>query len=220
VRILEWVVDKKCYSVIIQREIKMSVFNDLIEQSRRPKGFVGKIILNVMNSVHINIFQFGIEHINIRENIKILDLGFGGGKLLKLLSKKYKSIELFGIDFSLEAIETTRKNNKHDFQTGKIKLIQADIQEMPFSDNYFDIIMAFQTHYHWENLPLKMKEIYRVLNNSGQFIIVAEKYKINYHMKEFKSKDEINKLFNDIGFVNVEYGETKNNMYIKGTKGT
>jgi len=196
----------------------MSVFNDLIEQSKKPRGFIGRIMLSIMNIVHNSIFQFGIEHISIRENSKILDLGFGGGKILKLLSKKYKSIELFGVDFSLEAIETARKNNIHDLQTGKIKLIQADIQKMPFSDNYFDVIMAFQTHYHWENLTLKMKEIHRVLNNPGQFIIVAEKYKINYHMNEFRSKDEINKLFNDIGFVNIEYGETKNNMYIKGIK--
>jgi ubiquinone/menaquinone biosynthesis C-methylase UbiE len=196
----------------------MSLYDYLINQSRKPKGFVGKIMLNIMNNAHKSIFQFGIENINIVENINLLDLGFGGGKALRLLSKKYDKIKLFGIDFSEEAIKAANKNNKNDIQTGKIKLLQADIKNIPFSDNYFEIITAFQTHYHWENLPNKIKEVYRVLNNNGQFIIVAEKYKINYHMKEYKTKDEVIKLFNDLGFKGVEYKKEKNNVCVIGVK--
>jgi len=196
----------------------MDLLNYLIDQSRKPKGFVGKIMLKIMNNAHKNIFKLGIENLNIHENIILLDLGFGGGMVLKLLSKKYKEIKLYGIDFSEEAIETASKNNKNDIQTGKIKLLKADIEKIPFSDNYFEIITAFQTHYHWDNLPEKIKEIYRVLKNYGQFIIAAEKYKINYYMKEYSAESEIKKLFKDIGFKNIEYRESKGNMYIKGIK--
>ena len=47
----------------------------LIGQSVKPNGPIGKIML-------------GIENIDVKENCKLLDLGFGGGKLLKILSKK------------------------------------------------------------------------------------------------------------------------------------
>ena len=110
------------------------------------------------------------------------------------------------------------KNNKKDIENGKIKLLQADIGKIPFSENYFDIITSFQTHYYWQDLDKKVSEIYRVLNKNGQFIIVAEKYKINYHMKKYKTGNELKQLFKDIGFVQIEYNETKNNMYIKGIK--
>jgi len=196
----------------------MNLLKYLIDQSRKPKGFVGKIMLGIMNNAHKNIFKLGMENINIHENIKILDLGFGGGKALKLLSKKYKKIELIGIDFSEEAIKAASRNNKNDIQTGKIKLLKADIEKIPFPENYFEVVTAFQSHYYWENLSQKINEIFRVLKSDGQFIIVAEKYKINYHMKEYNTKDEIKKLFNDIGFKNVEYEEIKDNMYIKGIK--
>ena len=196
----------------------MNLFNYLIDQSRKPKGFVGKIMLKIMNKAHRNIFELGIGNINIQEDNRILDLGFGGGIALKQLSRQYKNIKLFGIDFSEEAIETASKNNINDIQSGKITLIKADIEKIPFPDNYFDIITAFQTHYHWDNLLGKIKEIYRVLNSNGQFIITAEKYKINYHMEKYKTEDEIIRLFNDVGFKKIEYKEVKNNMYIKGIK--
>lgn len=196
----------------------MGLNDYLIKQSARPKGPIGNIMLRIMNHTHKSIFKLGIENINFHENCKLLDLGFGGGIVLKTLSEKYDKIKLFGIDFSKEALKTGTKNNKQDIENGKIKLLQADIGKIPFSENYFDIITAFQTHYHWQDLDKKINEIYRVLNKNGQFIIVAEKYKINYHMKKYKTETELKQLFKNIGFIQIKYKETKHNMYIKGIK--
>ena len=196
----------------------MGLFNYLIQQSKKPKGNIGKIMLNIMNNAHKNIFKFGIENLNIKENIKILDLGFGGGKLLKILSKKYKNIELFGIDFSEDALKTASKNNQKDIKNGKIKLLQSDIEQIPYPDYFFDIITAFQTHFYWNDLENKICEIYRVLKTEGQLLVVAEKYKINYHMKGYKTKNELEELLKETGFNKIEYNETKENMYIKGIK--
>ena len=63
-----------------------------------------------------------------------------------------------------------------------------------------------------------MKEIYRVLNENGQFLIIAEKYKINYHMMEYKTEREMKELFNKTGYKNIEYTDTKYNMCIKVVK--
>jgi len=196
----------------------MSIFNYLIEQSIKPKGHIGRIMLKIMNTAHKRIFIFGIENINFLDGYKLLDVGFGGGMALKLFTKKNKHIKLYGIDFSEEALKTGSKNNKKDIECGKITLLQADIEKIPFPDYHFDIITAFQTHYYWQDLDNKMKEIYRVLNRNGQFIIVAEKYKINYHMEKYKTENELKQLFIEIGFKQIEYKETKVNMLIKGLK--
>jgi len=196
----------------------MGLLNYLIEQGRKPDGYIGTMMLKIMNNAHRNIFKLGMEKIRVNENCRLLDLGFGGGKALKILSKKYENIALFGIDFSGEAIKTGTGNNKKDIKTGKIKLWQADIEKMPFPENYFDIITAFQTHYHWQDMDKKVKEIYRVLNLNGQFIIAAEKYKINYHMEKYKTENDLKLLLESTGYAQIEYGETKYNMYIRGIK--
>jgi len=190
----------------------------LINQSKEPKGLIGKLMLMTMNMAHKSIFKLGLDNIRINDNSKMLDLGFGGGKALKMISGKHKNIKLFGIDFSEESLKTGTKNNKKDIMNGKIELIKGNIEKMPFPDDYFNIITAFQTHYHWDNLDKKLLEIYRVLSERGQFIIVAEKYKINYHMEKYKTKDELKDLFEEIGFKKIEYMEAKYNMCIRGEK--
>jgi len=196
----------------------MGFFNYLIAQSIKPKGLIGKFMLKTMNNAHQNLFKFGLSNIQIHENCTLLDVGFGGGKVLKMLSKQHKDIQLFGIDFSAEAVKVALKNNKKDILTGKINLQQADIEKIPFPDNYFDIITAFQTHYHWSDLPNKVKEIHRVLKPHGQFLVVAEKYKIGYHAKAYKTADEMIELFEKIGFTDIVHKETKYNICIKGIK--
>ena len=196
----------------------MSVFEYFIEQSIKPKGQIGKLMLKMMNIAHKRIFTFGIENLNVFDDCKLLDLGFGGGMALKLLSKKFNRIKLFGVDFSEEALKTGTKNNRKDIDCGKIVLLQADIEKIPFPDDYFDIITAFQTHYHWQDLDGKVQEIYRVLNRNGQFVIVAEKYKINYHMEKYQTESELKELFITTGLRQIEYKETKYNMLIKGIK--
>jgi ubiquinone/menaquinone biosynthesis C-methylase UbiE len=196
----------------------MSIFEYLIGQSIKPNGQIGRLMLKMMNTAHKRIFTFGIENINVSDDCKLLDLGFGGGMALNLFSKKFNRIKLFGIDFSEEALKIGTKNNRKDIACGKITLLQADIEKIPFSDYYFDIITAFQTHYHWHDLDSKMQEIYRVLNRNGQLVIVAEKYKINHHMEKYKTENELKELFIKTGLRRNEYKETKYNILIKGFK--
>ncbi|MDR2967791.1 MAG: class I SAM-dependent methyltransferase [Methanobacteriaceae archaeon] len=196
----------------------MGLMKYFIEQSIKPEGVIGRIMLKIMNNTHKSLFQLGLSNINLDENCKLLDLACGGGNFLKIASKKHKNIKLFGIDFSKEAIRIASKNNKKDIHNGKIRLLQGDIGKIPFTDNYFHVITAFQTHFHWEDLSDKIKEIYRVLNENGQFIIVAEKYKVNYHMEKYKTENDIKELFDKAGFENIEYKETKDNMFITGVK--
>ena len=196
----------------------MGLFEYLIYQSIQPKGFFGKLMLKIMNKTHGTLFKSGLSYINVSENNKLLDVGFGGGKVLKTISRRYENVLLFGIDFADIAIKVASKNNKKDIQTGKMTLIKADIEIIPFPDQFFDVITAFQTHYHWQNIESKMKEIFRVLSENGQFLIAAELYKINYHMQAYKTAHEMKELLLKTGYKTVEYQETKYSVCMKGIK--
>ncbi|CAM4318686.1 methyltransferase domain-containing protein [Bacillus manliponensis] len=83
-----------------------------------------------------------------------------------------------------------------------------------------DKITAFQTHYFWPNLEDAMKETFRVLKQGGEFFIIAETYKINYHMTAYKTHDALRKLFKETGFEKIEFFENKSKGWIcvKGCK--
>ena len=200
--------------------MELNLLNRLIKQAMNPDGIVGSLMLRIMNTAHIQMNKWALEKIKPGEGSVMLDVGCGGGKTLQLLSKLSTYGKIYGIDYSEQAVKNSIRVNKTDVATGKIHIQQASVTDIPFSDNMFDIITAFQTHYFWTDLETSVKEVYRVLKQKGCFYIIAELYKINYHMKVYKTKEEVVRLFQQSGFNTVEFYENQNKkcILIKGIK--
>ena len=63
-----------------------------------------------------------------------------------------------------------------------------------------------------------MIEVNRVLKPKGQFVLVSEIYKINYHMTKYKTMEELKELLLNSGFSNINVFETKQDLCFVGTK--
>ncbi|KMY53788.1 SAM-dependent methyltransferase [Bacillus sp. FJAT-27231] len=192
----------------------MNLLNKLIEQAKNPNGILGSFMLRIMNSAHIEMNKWALEKIKVREESVMLDVGCGGGKTLQLLSNMNTYGKLYGIDYSEQAVKDSIRANKVDVETGKVHIEQASVTDIPFPENSFDIITAFQTHYFWSDLENSVKEVFRVLKQEGCFFIIAEVYKINYHMKAYKTKEDMEQLFKKTGFNTVEFYVNPNKKWI------
>ena len=49
------------------------------ENTRKPTGFGGKVMLNMMNLFHAPLADWGMEFLPLSSNAKVLDCGCGGG---------------------------------------------------------------------------------------------------------------------------------------------
>lgn len=198
----------------------LNLLNNLIEQAKNPNGIIGSFMLRIMNTAHIQMNKWALEKIEIREKTVMLDVGCGGGKTLKLLSKMNEYGKVYGIDYSDQAVKDSIRTNKVDVATGKVHVQQASVTDIPFPDNNFDLITAFQTHYFWPDLENSIKEVFRVLKQEGCFFIIAEIYKINYHMKTYKTNEDMEQLFKKVGFNTVDLYINPNKKWIciKGIK--
>ncbi len=185
----------------------MTILQRLIEQAKSPKGFVGSVMLHIMNVAHRGMNKWLMESGVIKDGDIVLDIGCGGGKMLQSLAKINHRGKIYGIDFSQQAVKDSIKANQADVKKGKIIVRQASVSNIPYPEAFFDTITAFQTHYFWPNLALDVKEVCRVLKKGGQFIIISEIYKINYHMEDYKTKTDIKQLFENIGFQKVDIKE-------------
>ncbi|OMC84410.1 SAM-dependent methyltransferase [Viridibacillus sp. FSL H7-0596] len=192
----------------------MNLLNQLIEQAKNPRGIIGSIMLRIMNSAHTSMNQWALEKVKVKESAVILDIGCGGGKTIQLLSKRNKSGKIVGIDYSEQAVKDSIRANKQDVEKGKVNILQASVTDMPFSNNTFDIITAFQTHYFWPDLEKGVKEAFRVLKKDGHFLIIAELYKINYHMQTYKTREELEQLFIKTGFNSIKFYEQNNAKWL------
>ncbi|WP_410981769.1 class I SAM-dependent methyltransferase [Bacillus cereus] len=196
----------------------MRVLQKLIEQAKNPRGSIGSSMLCIMNTVHARLTNWALQKMYVREDAVILDIGCGGGKTIHTLSKMTPAGKIYGIDYSEQAVENSIKSNRNDVKHGKVMIHKASVSSIPFDDNFFDLITAFQTHYFWPDLKNDIKEVFRALKPNGSFMIVAEVFKINYHMQKFKTTEELVTLFNKTGFQHVKCYEEKGCLCIVGSK--
>lgn len=104
-------------------------------------------------------------HISNRKNFRILEIGSGTGELISYLKFHSEKIEAHGLDFSSESIRKSRETTKlFDLN---VDFILGDIKNMPFAENYFDIVFGDQVIGHIDNVDEALEEIYRVTQKNG-----------------------------------------------------
>jgi len=166
----------------------------------------GYLERNVYNPSELNNFymkRFGInkDTLNtdflkdIPKDAKILEVGTNiGNQLFHLQSQGFTN--LYGIEIQDRAINYA----KH--RTDNLNIIKGDALDIPFKDNYFDVVFTHGVliHISPDNIQKVLKEIYRVTN---QYIWGLEYYAdsytdLLYHgQKNIMWKTNFSKLYQD-----------------------
>src|SRR4030042_3435989 len=98
---------------------------------------------------------------------KILDVGCSEGSRLNQLNKKS---QLFGLDYSKNAIKVGQKKYKN------IKLISGDAEKMAFPDSYFDLVYTAYTIEHLTNPKKVIAEMIRVTKKGGSIAFIGPNF--------------------------------------------
>ena len=75
------------------------------ENTRKPVGLGGKIMVAMMNLGHSPVARWGLRFLELTLDAKVLDCGCGGGANIKRLLKKCPEGIVKGIDYSTVSVE-------------------------------------------------------------------------------------------------------------------
>lgn len=102
-----------------------------------------------------------LPYIPAKEDVHVLDIGCGNGKMLGYLQKKTGAF-IHGFDYSQKAIATARAlfTQRADFQEGIIG-------EIEYPDNSFDIVVSMDTMYFAKDMSAFVGQIKRWLKPDG-----------------------------------------------------
>lgn len=144
------------------------------QNTSKPQGMGGKIMVNMMNNGHASLSEWGRSHLMIQKDDNILDIGCGGGANIKALLEKCPRGKVTGIDYSEISVEKSQKTNEAAVKEGRCEIMQGDVMELPFHDEEFQAVTAIETVYFWPDIIPAFKGVYRVLKTGGSFMICNE----------------------------------------------
>ena len=184
----------------------------------RPEGIGGKIVVHMMNTGHSSMAEWGFTHIKIQSEDVCLDIGCGGGANIRKLLEKSPYGRVVGIDHSEISVEKSKKINKAGIESKRCEILQGDVMKLPFRDKTFDVITAFETIYFWPDISEAFKKVYKILKIGGTFMICNESNgenpkdekwtKIIQGMKIYNS-EQIEKSLENAGFTGIKVDKTK-----------
>ncbi len=139
-----------------------------------PKGFFGKMIVAGMNSGHSALSKWGFANWEIDGNKDVLDIGCGGGANLSRWLEHTKNGMVTGLDYSEVSVAKSKDKNKKAIQQGRCRVDQGNVRNLPYENDSFDYISAFETIYFWPEIGESFKEVHRILKPGGRFFICNE----------------------------------------------
>lgn len=142
-----------------------------IHEKRAIKSY-GKIANNYDNSYEGQFtFTFNqklAEIVQIPKGGRLLDVGCGNGRLLKML-RRTQAFEGYGTDISEDMVQAAGR----DLPDMTFRTAPAD--RLPFGNDFFDVVTVCAAFHHFSNVEAFAREAHRVLTPGGK-LYIAEVY--------------------------------------------
>ena len=142
----------------------------------------------------------------------ILDVGCGGGWLVREIASRVPQGRAVGMDLSDEMLAHARRNSSG---VSNVEFIVGSVDAIPRESNSFDKVISVESSYYWPDPAAGIREIFRVLRPSGSAWILINYFRDNPYCHQWArlipipmhllSGDEWASLFRDAGFAEATH---------------
>ena len=142
----------------------MGLLSKIFSNTRKPEGFFGRMMVNGMNGGgHARLAEWGLSFLDIDADAIILDVGCGGGANIARLLKRCPQGKVTGIDYSPVYVAKSRKVNAAAISSGRCKVVEGSASALPFGEDCFDLVTAFETVYFWPDIEECFRGVCKIL---------------------------------------------------------
>ena len=124
-----------------------------------------------------------LQMVQLQHPTNILDIATGTGDLAILFAET-SAKEIIGLDISQGMLDIGKKKIEAKKLNTKIQMVLGDGENIPYPDNYFDVITVAYGVRNFENLEKGLSEILRVLKPNGTFIILETSVPTQFPFKQ------------------------------------
>jgi SAM-dependent methyltransferase len=199
----------------------MDILKKIAFQFRKPTGPLGRLISDLMIMGNRSAYKTLIKELIPHSNGKLLEIGYGPGIGIGLISKRFESCYIYGIDYSELMFRRATKRNRVLINESRVHLFLGDFIETEINTDGFSVIFCLNVVYFWDDLQRPFKKVRSLLKDDGIFCLyMADKddlTKMKYTNNDIFNKysiEQIAEALKSAGFWQVDYF-FKNGYYVK-----
>lgn len=180
----------------------------------KPEGKKGENLLDLMDEGHTPVSLWALGNIDVKDEDVVLDIGCGSGLNIKRLHEKSPKAKTYGVDHSSTSVKKSIRMNQKEVDKGNVVIKEANVLDMPFENQSFDIITGFETVYFWPDIVNAFREVKRILKSDGKFFLVLESngcandelaHRANGEGCYFYTDDELKELLLEAGYKKITF---------------
>jgi len=169
----------------------------------KPEGLVGHFLGLVMSKSNRKLGEWTIDVLHLDDGVDVLEIGFGPGTTIELMTQKYPDAFIAGIDHSDVMVKQATRRNRKAVSEGRVEIREGSVAALPYEGESFDNVYAINSFQFWPDRLANLKEVKRVLKKGGNIAITLQP-------RWTKSDDEVRQVgkevsdwLTDAGYQNI-----------------
>jgi ubiquinone/menaquinone biosynthesis C-methylase UbiE len=144
----------------------------LARQLARPHGVAGLLMRPTLNRLNARVNRTVLDLLALAPEHRLLDIGFGGGVLMREALSRTPRGFVAGIEISEPMLKLARGRFRDELASGRAEVKEGSASAIPFPDATFDRVAAVNTLHFWPEPERGLREALRVLRPGGRLGLV------------------------------------------------
>lgn len=139
-----------------------------------PTGWLGRLAGWIMTRKNLPLNRLAVQTMEARAGEHVLEIGFGPGCALALLSAAVGPDGLVaGVDRSPEMLAAATRRNRPAVHGGRMRLTTGTADQLAWPEASFDRVLSVSNVQFWQPATRSLAEILRVLKPRGRLVIAV-----------------------------------------------
>lgn len=149
------------------------------QQAMKPQGALGVVTGWFLERGNAVQNRATVDALDPPSGGSVLEIGFGPGHALEMLSRKAPLGLIAGADHSEVMVEKARRRLEPRRGPAALDLRRAEAEALPFADEAFDLVYAVNSYHQWPDKEAALAEIAGVLKPGGEVVLSIRDFRVD-----------------------------------------